>query len=51
MMKNVMLLINFIVWKRIDNMPYMRNMVQYMIVAHKTDEEGKFYWNKKVLLK
>ena len=26
----------------------MRNMVNYVIVAHKTDEKGRFVWNTKV---
>jgi hypothetical protein len=40
-----------IVWKKTDMMPFMRNMVSYVIVAHKNDENGKFYWDKKVLIK
>lgn len=48
MMKNVIIFINFTVWKNIDPLPVMRNMVSYVIVAHKNNDEGKFYWNKKV---
>ena len=34
-----------------DPLPVMRNMVSYVIVAHKNDDKGKFYWNKKVIIK
>jgi hypothetical protein len=27
----------------------MRNMVGYVIVAHKNDMDGNFYWNRKVI--
>ena len=46
--KNVIYYFYFSVWKKIDPLPVMRNMVSYVIVAHKNDDQGKFYWNKKV---
>lgn len=47
MQRNVIFTFNFLVWKSIP-LPVMRNMVGYVIVAHKSDDQGKFYWNKKV---
>jgi hypothetical protein len=45
----VIIIYNIIVFKPIPQFQVMRNMVGYVIVAHKPNEKGLYTWNNEVI--